>query len=104
VSVVPTSLREFAPSDSVTALFRVYERSKTGLAPGHLAIRILDQHGATVLDDQRPIAPDRFDPTGTAEYSVAVPTSRRPPGPYLLAIEATVGTSSVRRDVRFLVR
>jgi len=104
VPVLPTSLREFASSDNVTAFFRVYERGKTGLAPGQLAIRILDQHGASVLDDQRPIAPDRFDATGTAEFSLALPTGRLPPGPYLLTIEAAVGKSSARRDVRFRIR
>ncbi|HEX5069701.1 MAG TPA: VWA domain-containing protein, partial [Vicinamibacterales bacterium] len=40
----------------------------------------------------------------SADMKYAIPTARLAPGPHLLTIEATLGTTTIRRDVRFEIR
>ena len=40
----------------------------------------------------------------TADVSFDIPINKLAPGPYLFTVEATLGTTTIRRDVRFSVR
>jgi hypothetical protein len=40
----------------------------------------------------------------TADVAYEIPMSKLSPGPHLLTLEATLGTTTIRRDVRFEVK
>ena len=127
LSIVPTAQRAFAQTDRVSAWFDLYQ-STTALVPARVAIRVVDSTGATVIEDGQQLAVDRFsraasdqagqpgmpirpaasDPFANkglraAEVQYAVPLDKLAPGRYLLTFEATMGTTTLRRDVQFSV-
>jgi hypothetical protein len=105
VPIVPTTARTFGKSDEITAFFRVYQGRNVTPAPVTLSVRVLDDQGATSLDVNELLDPDRFTPTGAAEYRLRLPFERLATGRHLLTIEARVaGRTSPKRDVPFSVR
>jgi VWFA-related protein len=105
VSTVPTTRREFAVSDHVTASLVIYQGAKGPLLPVTLSTQIVNDHDAVVNTTAETIAVDRFSSAGRrAEWSFVLPLDRLPPGAYLLTFEATMGKVSDRRDVQFTVR
>jgi len=104
VPVRPTVRRTFARDERVTAFVRVYQGGTRSPVPVALAVRIVDATDTAVLGATETLAPDRFDASRAAEHRVALPLSRLPAGPYLLTLEASLGSRSVRRDVRFTVQ
>ena len=58
------------------------------------------------LPTQTPQATDQFANYAlrTADVSFDIPINKLSPGPHLFTVEATLGTTTIRRDVRFVVR
>jgi hypothetical protein len=104
VAVVPTSEREFVRVDRVNAFVRVYQGGKAALAPVTVMIRILDAQGATVIEQSDTLDAHAFKAGRAADEKFALPLARLAPGEYLLTMEATLGKSTARRDVRFRVQ
>ena len=104
VPVVPTTRRQFTTSDQVTAFLRVYQGGKNKLVLVPLHVTIINSADTTVFDQTATLGADQFSgPARAADERVDLPVSRLPIGPYLLKFEATVGKSTVERDVRFVV-
>lgn len=101
--VVPTTQREFAPHDVVTAFVRVYQGGRRTPAPASLVIRILDAAGRDVFRRTDTLAPESFGATRDGDYRIELPLVRLSPGPHVLTIEATVGSDVARGAVRFAV-
>jgi len=104
VAVVPTSEREFARFDRVSAFARVYQGGKAALAPVTVAIRILDAQGAAPIEQTDTLGAGAFGRLRAADEKFALPLSRLTPGEYLFTIEASHGSTTARRDVRFRVK
>jgi hypothetical protein len=101
--VVPTTTRQFAPTDQARAFLRIYE-GRGSLAPARVSARIVDDRDAVVFDDASTLDRDRFARTRAADYTLNLPLARLAPGEYLLTIETTVEPHRDRRDARFTVR
>jgi hypothetical protein len=101
--IAPTTVRDFAGSQQVTAFLKIYQGGRGKLADVPLSVRIRDVHDAVVFDAPQTLTADRFDATRGAEYRLALPIEKLAPGPYLLTIEGTLKKDTIRRDVRFQV-
>jgi VWFA-related protein len=102
--VVPTTLREFAPEDQVTAFLRVYQGGTKTLVPVTVEARIVDASNAKMFETTETIGAERFARDRAADYFVQLPISRLNGGRYLFTISAASGQRTIRRDVRFDVR
>jgi len=103
-SVVPTSQREFARTDTLTVSVRVYRGSENA-APVPVRARIVDAASKTVFDNIVTLQAADLARDFGAEVRLDLPLDRATPGLYLLTIEATGGAKeTARRDVRFTVR
>jgi hypothetical protein len=69
-----------------------------------MKIRIVDEHNAAVVNRVESLPATAFTRERQADFSVRLPLSSLKPGEYWLAIEATRGSVTARRDVRFTVR
>ena len=97
----PTTQRNFAREDRVGVFLRVYQGGGKAPLPATVRLSVQDA-GASVVHE----ATQHVDPSGEAEVSFVLPTSRLVPGPYLLTIDAsTTGSrATARRDLRFSIR
>jgi hypothetical protein len=141
---VPTAEREFAKTDRVASLLRLYQSGQKPIEAVNLSIRVRDSADQLKVDEKQTIGVDRFTgverpadtpttspspgqpplprvrgiPTPTpeaqdkfvnynlrtADIKFPVPIDSFAPGAYLLTMEATLGQTTIRRDVRFVVR
>jgi hypothetical protein len=103
--IVPTSSREFAGGDQVTAFFRVYQGGDAPLASVALRVHVKSDDDTTVASAAGTIGAERFDPgTRSTDHRFALPLSGLRPGRYLLSFDLTLGQENARRDVIFAVR
>jgi hypothetical protein len=103
--IVPTSAREFAPSDPVSGFFRVFQPGTAAVAPVTLQIMLLDMTNRTVVDKTETIAAEAFDETRAASHVIDLPLSGLTRGPYVFSISAKLPSgTSARRDVVFRIR
>lgn len=99
-----TTERSFGPGDRASAVLRVYQKGRRRPEPVRIEARIVDERGQIVFSDETTIDAESFADRKEAQYRVDVPLDRLVPGEHLLAIEATSGDASARRDLRFSVR
>ena len=113
VPLAPTAQREFEKFDIATALFALYQNGTTPAEAAILAIRITDVKAAIVVSETQTIAVGRFGaPQGSgknktpsaAEVRYRLPLDKLASGPHLLTFEATIGATTMRRDVQFSVK
>lgn len=104
VPVVPTTTRIFGTSDAATAFVRVFQAARAPLAPVALTTRIRNAHDAAVLDETRTLGPDAFDTSHKADVKTRLPLDTLTAGAYVLSYDASLGKTSVKREVRFTVR
>jgi VWFA-related protein len=105
VPVVPTTRRDFSLGDRVSVFFRIYQGGSRPLDPVSLAIRMVDQSDAVVLDSTDPLSVERFGAvTRASDYRFMVPVASLAPGAYLLTVEAERGSARASRAVRFTVQ
>jgi hypothetical protein len=105
VPVTPTSRREFARGEPLTAFVRVYQGGRDPMGRVNVRAQITTSSGAIVVDNVSTLERDEFSTERAADYQLALPLERLAPGEYLLTIDATLGTSGTsRRNVRFSVR
>jgi VWFA-related protein len=105
VPFVPTSERDFAPSDPLRAFVRVYEGGTTAVVPVNMSVKVLDVHDATVFEHSEIIRPEAFDAGRGASFTLDIPLGRLLHGPHLLSISGILpGGTEVRRDLVFHVR
>jgi hypothetical protein len=100
---IPTTQREFAGHRG-SAYLRIYQGGKAAIVPVEIAARVVDARDRVVFEGGERVAADRFDKHRAAEYRLALPVDRLPPGDYLLTLQATAGDlPAVTREVRFMV-
>jgi VWFA-related protein len=102
--IVPTSRREFASTDHVSAFVRVYQRLKEAAQSADVRAQILDRNGRVVTTDATSLDAAQFARTRSADYRIRLPVDRLTAGEYLLTLNATRGGHTVDRRIRFRVR
>jgi len=103
IPVVPTARRDFTPADRVSAFLLVYQGGGHALAPVTIRALIVDSLNTEVFESVRTLDAALFKSRRAAEYRFDLPLAGMRPGPHLLTLEATMGKSHDRRDVRFTV-
>lgn len=109
--LVPTAEREFARGAMVTAFMRLYQTGQQA-EPASLTFTIRNAADKILLRGTKPVGLEEFvqvdklatPPMRSADVDFNLPLSVLEPGPHLLTIEATLGTTTIRRDVRFDVK
>jgi len=101
--IVPTTRRDFAPTDRVSAFVRVYQKASEPPQLADVKAQIVDVNGRMVTTDAASFGAEQFAQSRSADYRVRLPVDRLSPGAYLLTLDAARGQHSVRRTVRFQV-
>jgi hypothetical protein len=104
LELAPTTRREFTVNQRIIAAVRAYERRSEQPRPVGVAFRVLDHQLREVVAEPISITADRFQADGSAEVRFDLPLGRLQPGAFVLRVEATRETSTVRREVPFSVR
>ena len=102
--LVPTSRREFGRTETIGVFARVYQGGTTALASVATRVSVMDTAAKTIFAGNATLPAGEFGESRSTELKVDVPLQRLPPGEYLLTLEAALGKSGARRDVRFTVR
>ena len=102
--IVPTSQRDFLPTDAVKVFFQVTQESGRTPRPVNVEVRVTDETNTVRHRVTEQIAADRFSGDSAAEYGLELPLDQFRPGRYLLTVEASRGGTGARRDVPFVVR
>ena len=103
-SIVPTTRRQFAASESVEAFVRLYQGLTRNVTGGYLTAEILDAADTSVYRQETRLEPAEFGASRAVDFRLEVPVARLAPGDYVLGIEARHGTATARRHVRFSIR
>jgi VWFA-related protein len=104
--VVPTTARDFAAADRVTALLKLFSGSTVPSEPVAVDVRIVDASDRLAVEVPSSALPvDAFAATRSADFSMELPLSGLKTGLHLLSVTATFDRSRVvRRDLVFRVR
>ena len=102
--IVPTTVREFARSDEVTAFVRVYQGSRARPGAVSVQMRIVDFLDAVVDAATFEVPLEGFGGTPLAwDLQTRLPLDRLTAGEHLLTIEAIAGERRVSRQARLMV-
>lgn len=101
VPITPTAVREFSPSDRVSAFVRIYQKGTARPAGVVLTSRVLNQRDEIVLETTTDLEAARFSTQREADHRLSLPLDRMTPGEYLLTIEGAAADKTVRQEVRF---
>jgi hypothetical protein len=105
VPVTPTSNRDFANGEDVTAFVRVYQGGTAELVPVTMVAEVFDVADQEKFEVSETIDPAAFDATRGGSYQLTLPFDRLEPGPHLLSISAKLPSGrTVRRELIFRVR
>jgi hypothetical protein len=104
VPVTPTTTREFAVTDRVSAFLRIYHDGRQRTSPATVAMRIVDATDRTVIEESTAIAADRFGGDRAADHRWSLPLDRLSHGDYVLTGDVARDARRVQRHVRFSVR
>jgi VWFA-related protein len=103
--LVPTSARDFAPSDAVTAFFRVFQGGSERVSPVTVQILLLDMKNTAIVDRTETIAAEAFGAGRAAPHLIDLPLSSLERGPHVFSITAKLPSgTTARRDVVFRIR
>ncbi len=106
-SVVParmTTSRVFLAGERVAVVARVYQGRARTLIPVRVTARIVDGQDRTASTTETTLEPTAFGAERHADYRLDLPLDRLAAGEYLLTLDASTATTSVRRDLRFTAR
>ena len=104
VPVTPTTNRVFGRQDIVTAFVRAYQGGKDRPSAVSITTRVIDANNRAVSTRTESLAAETFAADHSASYQTRLPLQSLEPGQHLLTIEAAMGKTVVRRDVRFEVK
>jgi hypothetical protein len=103
--VVPTTNREFAPTQDVTAFARIYQGGSGPTKPVEVRTRLVNESDAAVGAGKDMVSASDFRVAGrAADYRFAVPVKDLPPGRYLLTMDFDLDGKVVQRSVQFKVK
>ena len=86
------------------ASFAIYQGESRTSVPVTLKTQIQDAAGKMVVEKTETIGVDRFGTSRAARIEFPVPLSTLAPGPYLMTFEASIGSTTVKRDVVFQIK
>ena len=101
--IVPTTRRDFAPTDRVSALVRVYQKASEPPQSAVVRAQILDRNGGVVTTDIVALPAEQFARTHNADYRIRLPVDRLSAGEYLLRLDVTRAQHAAQRSVRFRI-
>jgi VWFA-related protein len=101
--LVPTTRRDFAATERVSAFVRVYQKANEPPQPASVKAQILDVTGRVVTSDAATLAADQFAQNRSADYRIRLPVDRLSAGEYLFSVDATRAENAVHRAVRFRI-
>jgi VWFA-related protein len=99
--VVPTTVREFAEDDEITAFVQLVQGGKSPIGSVAVAITMVDSEDRAVHRASERLESAMFAADRTAVYQFNLPVAKLSPGAYLLTVEAEGPGHGARRDVRF---
>jgi VWFA-related protein len=103
--IVPTSSRDFSPSDAINAFCRVYQGGTAAPVAATMKVMVLDVNSQVVLDTSQTIAAEAFGEGRFAPFQLQLPLNKMKHGPHVLSLHATLpGGANIRKDVVFRVR
>ena len=103
--VVPTTNREFRPSEDVTAFVRVYQGGNGSTKPVEVRTRLVNEFDAEVGAGKDLVHGTDFRVGGrAADYRFAIPVRNLPSGLYLLTMDFDLDGKIVQRSVQFKVK
>jgi VWFA-related protein len=101
--IVPTTHREFRPSDDVSVFVRIYQGGKGRIVPVRMTARVKDDRAAIASNSESTLESENFSASRSADYEVSLPLEHLTPGQYLLEVDAQSGARHVTRTARFSV-
>jgi hypothetical protein len=104
IDVAPTTRREFTSAQRVVALVHAYETRRDPPQAVDFTFRVLDHQLREVLAEPTTVPTDRFAADHSAEVRFNLSLDKLQPGAYVLRVDATRDSSTVRREVPFTVR
>lgn len=104
VPVRMTTVRLFSADEPVAVVARVYQRRVKSLAPVRVGARIVDEQDRAAFTAETTLEPSAFGTGRQADYRLDLPLDRLSDGEYLLTLDASAGSASARRTMRFTVR
>ncbi|HEX5140538.1 MAG TPA: VWA domain-containing protein [Dehalococcoidia bacterium] len=115
--MTPTAERTFSHGDAVTGFMRLYQSGQKPIEPVAITMRLRDATDRIEVQGTKTMAAAEFDtaarsekgakgvqPLASADLFYDLPVSRLASGAHLLTLEASLGSTTVRRDVRFEIR
>ena len=84
-------------------MVRLYQSRTKTVATVRVTARIVDGEERTAFATETTLAPDAFSAQKYADYRLDVPLDRLTAGEYLMILDASTGTTSARRELRFVV-
>jgi hypothetical protein len=102
LDTAPTTRRDFAGGDQITAMVRLYQRAAQPTAV-NVFFHVFDQKMSEVGATETLVEGAEFK-NGAADARFPVPLETLPPGAYVMRIGVTGSGPALRRDVRFTVR
>lgn len=103
--LLPTTARDFAPGDSVSAFVRVFQGGGASPAPVDVIVEVFDAHDTSHVSTTTVVPAEAFLADRSASVSFPMPLDRLTRGPYLLSLTASLpGGRKARRDLVFRVR
>ena len=106
-AVVParmTTERQFTAGERVAVVARVYQGRAKQPLPVRMTARIVDIEDRAASTTEALLEPAGFSASRHADYRVDLPLDRLVGGEYLLIIEASAASTTVRRELRFAIR
>jgi hypothetical protein len=102
--VVPTTKREFATSDRVSAFLRIFQGGRNALEPVTIHVHIDDEPGHVISSADAAIAASQFAASRSADWLAPIAITTLPPGRYLYAVEVTAGNRVETRNAIFKIQ
>lgn len=99
-----TTVRQFLPTDRVSALMSVHQGGRWPVAPTDVEMRIVDTDDRVRVSRRLTLDPPAFGSPRAADLRLDLPLTDLAPGEYLVAIEATTPRGQALRHVRLQVR
>jgi len=104
LDTAPTTRREFRAIDDVSAFARVYQTATQQPKAVTAVFRVLDGDLREISSTQVHLTAEQFTTAGSASADFRLPLDTLTPGSYVLRLDASVGSATGRRDLRFSVK
>ena len=104
LDTAPTTRREFRAIDDVSAFARVYQTASQQPKAVTAVFRVLDGDLREISSTQVHLTAEQFTTAGSASANFRLPLDTLTPGSYVLRLDASVGSATGRRDLRFSVK